>query len=540
MKLRTQQSGIRVYSLHVRTMILAGIISAGVIGSSGYAADPAAAKTKREGMAWTGDPTPLIWVSTYTKAPPTIDGKMDVAWRAAKPLTVMVREALGGDYPKPVVLRALHTDDAFYMLAQWSDDTKSDMRDPYVWNSTTKQYDRPSKPDDQFAIEFPIKGDFAISMMTVMREFTADVWHWKAGRGNPKGWVDDKTHVISQRPVPHAKMHRLHGGRTVYIARVMDAGKPSYTVRPAPTSKQGDTVNSFEHKEPPTGSLADVRGKGLHNGKGWVLEISRKFKTGHSDDAVIDPTRDNVCAIAVLNDELNEEHSVSTLITLRFVGGPASKGAASSWNFDSGRELPPGWKVAATNPRGDLAEWKVVADDQAPSAPNVLTITRIKDGFRGVFNLFWTPKVSFQDGTIELKLRANTGEVDQGGGPIWRVKDANNYYIARYNPLERNFRLYCVKNGARRILDDARGISIKAGEWFTIKIVHKGEKIEGWLNGKKLLEARDRTFREAGGVGFWTKADAATSFDGLTVKPDRPTGDATAPVSMSIAAGRRG
>ena len=201
----------------------------------------------------------------------------------------------------------------------------------------------------------------------------------------------------------------------------------------------------------------------------------------------------------------------------RFIG----KGGAISWNFDSDRELPLGWKIAATKPKGDLAEWKVVADDQAPSAPNVLTITRINDDSRGVFNLLWTPTVSFQDGTIELKLRANTGRVDQGGGPIWRAKDFNNYYIARYNPLEGNFRLYYVKNGARKTLDSAGRISIKAGEWFTIKIVHKGEKIEGWLNGKKLLETKDRTFRQAGGVGFWTKADAATSFDGLSVKPDR-------------------
>jgi len=223
----------------------------------------------------------------------------------------------------------------------------------------------------------------------------------------------------------------------------------------------------------------------------------------------------------VLNDELYEEHSVSTLITLRFAGGPASKGAASSWKFDSGQKLPPGWKVAATNPKGPLAEWRVVADAHAPSSANVLKVTRIKDRSRGVFNLFWTPNVSFQDGIIELKLRADTGRVDQGGGPIWRVKDADNYYIARYNPLEGNFRLYYVKNGARKTLADAGGIRIKAGQWFTIKIVHRGRRIEGWLNGKKLLEATDRTFGQAGGVGFWTKADAATSFDDLTVRPAR-------------------
>ena len=56
--------------------------------------------------------------------------------------------------------------------------------------------------------------------------------------------------------------------------------------------------------------------------------------------------------------------------------------------------------------------------------------------------------------------------------------------------------------------------------WFTIRIVHREEKIEGWLDGKKLLEAIDRTFPDAGGIGFWTKADAASSFDDLVVRSD--------------------
>lgn len=36
--------------------------------------------------------------------------------------------------------------------------------------------------------------------------------------------------------------------------------------------------------------------------------------------------------------------------------------------------------------------------------------------------------------------------------------------------------------------------------------------MHGWLSGDNLLKAADRTFAEAGGIGFWTKADAATSF----------------------------
>jgi hypothetical protein len=69
------------------------------------------------------------------------------------------------------------------------------------------------------------------------------------------------------------------------------------------------------------------------------------------------------------------------------------------------------------------------------------------------------------------------------------------------------------------MLADKGGLNIRTGEWFTLEIVHRGDKIEGWLNGGKLLEATDRTFLGAGGIGFWTKADAATSFAGLQVQP---------------------
>ncbi len=64
--------------------------------------------------------------------------------------------------------------------------------------------------------------------------------------------------------------------------------------------------------------LADVRGKGTHDGSSWTLEITRKFDTGHSDDAVLYPGRDNLCAIAALDDELYWRHSVSGRLLLRF------------------------------------------------------------------------------------------------------------------------------------------------------------------------------------------------------------------------------
>lgn len=47
----------------------------------------------------------------------------------------------------------------------------------------------------------------------------------------------------------------------------------------------------------------------------------------------------------------------------------------------------------------------------------------------------------------------------------------------------------------------------------------KYEGYEGYLNGKKLLEETNDMFTQEGSVGLWTKADAVTSFDDLSVKP---------------------
>lgn len=284
-----------------------------IIGLAGVIADLGRAPSSQ------GEPT-LQWESVRVKAPPEIDGEVDSVWSEAVPLLVPVREAFGGGAEREVKLKALHTSDTLYVLAEWSDDTRSDMRDPYIWNQDKKDYDRPSRPDDQFALEFPLSGAFSINMLTVEAPFSADVWHWKAGRGNPIGWVDDKTHAISQEPLGDGAMeYSLGGHETVYIARRMDEGEQTWVLVDKPKSNQGDIVDSYRHREP-TASLADVRGKGVHNGAGWTLEMNRAFNTGHPDDAVINPASGTRCAIAVLDDELYWEHSVSQQIELRFRG----------------------------------------------------------------------------------------------------------------------------------------------------------------------------------------------------------------------------
>ena len=182
--------------------------------------------------------------------------------------------------------------------------------------------------------------------------------------------------------------------------------------------------------------------------------------------------------------------------------------------------LPDGWHVAGTRQEGPLASWTIVADPSASSPPHVLALSAVAHGSTSTFNLCWDTSSRFQDGIFELAFRADGGSEDQGGGPVWRLKDENNYYVCRANPLESNFRLYVVQNGERKELASAE-VQLAAGTWHKIRVEHSGPRILCTLDGGTRLAAEDSTLPEAGCVGLWTKADARTSFDDLVVKPAR-------------------
>lgn len=183
--------------------------------------------------------------------------------------------------------------------------------------------------------------------------------------------------------------------------------------------------------------------------------------------------------------------------------------------------LPDGWKVGATRQDGPLATWEVIKDPSAPSGESVLAMTKPNHTCRSTYNISWTDRVRFKDGTVSVAFKANSGVIDQGGGPIWRVQNKDNYYICRANPLERNFRVYYVKDGKRQQLASV-DTEILAGKWHIIEIEHRGNHIVCQLDGKPFLEVDDNTIPDAGGVGVWTKADAVTSFDDLKVKHRKP------------------
>lgn len=200
----------------------------------------------------------------------------------------------------------------------------------------------------------------------------------------------------------------------------------------------------------------------------------------------------------------------------------AQAGRVWSWDFDNLVEgsLPQGWRVEATGQDTSTAKWQVVKDNNAPLGPGTLALTATNHTQRSVFNICWTNEPLFHEGEIAVFLRAKSGNIDQGGGPIWRVQDRNNYYIARYNPLEGNVSIYYTKDGRRIMLGYTGRIEL-TDAWHILKISHKGDRIRAYIDGEmKLMVNAGNHIPGKGGVGLWTKADAATAFDNFTVVPD--------------------
>jgi hypothetical protein len=211
-------------------------------------------------------------------------------------------------------------------------------------------------------------------------------------------------------------------------------------------------------------------------------------------------------------------HALLVFSALLALGASANAGEkASVHRFDKADrdQVPKGWKVDRTG-KGEGSIWKVVEDKTGPGKTGYVLAQAAKSP-NAMFNLCVLQGAKVKDVEVKVAFKAVRGELDQGGGIVWRYQDANNYYVARMNPLEDNFRVYKVVAGKRIQLNTREDIKVPAGEWHTLHVRMVGSKIECSLDGRNLLEATDDAITEAGLVGLWSKADAQSYFDEFAV-----------------------
>ena len=124
--------------------------------------------------------------------------------------------------------------------------------------------------------------------------------------------------------------------------------------------------------------------------------------------------------------------------------------------FDSGTKIsfdtmaigkvPAGW-ISAVTGKNLPGHWEVVYEKKGKAIGQTSSQS---SGY--LFNLLILNQLDLKDLALSVKIKAIGGREDQGGGLVWHYQDADNYYIARANPLESNFRLYKVINGNRKQL----------------------------------------------------------------------------------------
>ncbi len=204
-------------------------------------------------------------------------------------------------------------------------------------------------------------------------------------------------------------------------------------------------------------------------------------------------------------------------------------GRAAELQFDLERlgsgELPKGF-TPMLNGTGQPGEWKTLLDDVpsqlAPLTQQAKVVTKRpviaqtgSDPTDERFPMLVYEDEVFGDFQAVFRFKTVSGKAEQMAGFVFRVQDANNFYVIRASALGNTFRFYKVINGSRTTPIGTE-IQIPSGEWHEMKVASTGNKILAHLNGNQVLALSDDSdLLPPGKIGFWTKSDSVTYFADL-------------------------
>ena len=164
--------------------------------------------------------------------------------------------------------------------------------------------------------------------------------------------------------------------------------------------------------------------------------------------------------------------------------------------------------------QGGAGEWVLVADPTAAGGRAIAQVSKDRTDYR--FPLAVYKPYSGKDLELSVRFKPVAGTVDEAGGIAVRLSTPDDYYVARANALEDNVRFYRVVKGDREQLASANA-KVSANEWHTLALKAEGDRFTVSFDRKALLSAQDGTFRDAGKVVLWTKADSETYFDTISI-----------------------
>jgi hypothetical protein len=204
----------------------------------------------------------------------------------------------------------------------------------------------------------------------------------------------------------------------------------------------------------------------------------------------------------------------ATTISIALVATAMTAARATKLDFEKDEvgKAPGGFSFALTG-QGRPGVWIVRKDDA--SHGNVL-VQADGDTTDYRFPLAVYNAIEAKNVDLSVQFKGISGRGDQGAGLVWRYRDQNNYYITRCNALEDNCTIYHVVNG-RRVAFQNKGVKVATNVWHTLSMQATDDHFVVTYDATKVLDAKDQTFRDAGKVGLWTKADSVMAFDDFTI-----------------------
>jgi hypothetical protein len=126
---------------------------------------------------------------------------------------------------------------------------------------------------------------------------------------------------------------------------------------------------------------------------------------------------------------------------------------------------------------------------------------------------------NFENGEISVRFQMIGGTLDRCAGILFDLKPNGDYLAVRFNGTEDNLVLWTFNSGKRSFVKrGSENVPLELGTWHEIKIAVHGTQLQGYLDGKPLL---DYTLKApvSGKVGLWSKTDSMSEFADFTVSP---------------------
>lgn len=117
---------------------------------------------------------------------------------------------------------------------------------------------------------------------------------------------------------------------------------------------------------------------------------------------------------------------------------------------------------------------------------------------------------------ISLRLKADGGESDRGGGIAVRLSSPQDYYLVQVDARREMVLFLRVSDGAT---EEIAGVdaAITSQGWHTLTVRAVDSEFTVSLDGTWVFTAFDKILSQPGRIALWTNGDSVTRFDSIAI-----------------------